>query len=58
MLDNQQRSENGIEEFETLCRPLVEYLQKKHDPHTWIIIEWDRATLAKDRYGVPFQVPD
>lgn len=54
-LEQQQRD---MEEFKELCRPLVEYLQKKYHPHAWIIIEWDRATLTEDVRGVPFQVPD
>ena len=59
-LDNAQKkwSERDLEEFEELCRPLVEYLQKKYHPHAWIIIEWDRATLTEDVRGVPFQSPD
>lgn len=50
--------ERDLKEFEEVCRPVVEYIQKKHHPNTWIIIEWDRATLTEDTFGVPFQVPD
>ena len=35
-LEQQQRDRD---EFEALCRPLVEYLQKKYHPHAWIITE-------------------
>lgn len=47
-----------LDELKELCRPVVEYLQKKYHPHARIIAEWDRASLVKDLYGVPFQVPD
>ena len=57
-MDKNKWSERDLVEFEELCRPLVEYLQKKYHPHAWIIIEWDRATLTEDVRGVPFQVPD
>lgn len=48
----------NLEEFSEMCRPLIEYLQKKCHPHTKIIIEWDRATLVEDTLGVPFRIPD
>lgn len=47
-----------LDELKELCRPVVEYLQKKYHPHARIIVEWDRASLVKDLYGVSFQVPD
>lgn len=46
------------EEFERVCRPAVEFLQKRYHPHAHIIIDWDRATLVKDLKGLPFKVPD
>ena len=58
MEQQKEWSEDDSKEFEDLCRPLVEYLQKKYHPHAWIIIQWDRATLTQDLCGVPFQVPD
>ena len=51
-------TDEELEEFEELCRPLVEYIQKKHNPHNWIILQWDGAWLAKDDFSVPFKVPD
>ena len=46
------------EELETLCTPLVEFLQKKCNPHTWLIIQWDGVALAQDRAWLPFKLPD
>lgn len=53
-----EQQERDLKEFEEICHPLVEYLQKKYHPHARIIIEWNRATLTEDKCGVPFQVPD
>ena len=50
--------ERDLYEFEELCRPIVEYIQKKWHPHTRIIIDWDRASLCEEQLGVPFRVPD
>ncbi|MBR2519061.1 MAG: hypothetical protein IKE46_04660, partial [Selenomonadaceae bacterium] len=43
-----------IEEFQKLVAPLVEYLQTKCDPHTSVIVEWDRGVLVKDICVVAF----
>ena len=57
--DDEIRTQNhNLEEIANLCRPVVEYIQKKYHPYTRIIIEWDRATLAEDTFGIPFRVPD
>lgn len=50
--------ERDLNELERLCAPLIEYLQKNRDPHTWIVIQWDRASLMKEEIGQPFEVPD
>ena len=47
-----------LKEFQDACRPAIEYLQTKCNPHTRIIVEWDRASLTDDRLGIPFAVPD
>ena len=47
-----------LDELEELCRPVVEYLQKKWHPHARIIVEWDRASLSTEQFGIPFPVPD
>lgn len=57
LIDDEQ-ADRDLDELEELCRPVVEYLQKKYHPHARIIIDWDRASLFKEMYGIPFQVPD
>ena len=47
-----------LDEFEEVCRPVVEYIQKKYDPHTMIIIGWASAVLASEEMGTPYEVPD
>ena len=51
-------TDEELDEFEELCKPLIEYLQTKHNPHTWIILQWNGAWLAKDDFSIPFKVPD
>lgn len=58
MTDRHDLSELDIEEFEKICRPVVEYIQEKWHPHTRIIIDWDRAVICEEQMGIPFQVPD
>ena len=53
-----QRQLEKLKELEELCRPVVEYIQKQWHPHTRIIVDWDRASVFEEQYGVPFQVPD
>lgn len=47
-----------LDEFEEVCRPVVKYIQTKHDPHTRIIIDWASAVLVSEEMGTPFEVPD
>ena len=56
--EQSNRSEKDFEELTELCRPVVEYIQKKWHPHTRIIIDWDRASIFTEQRGVSFQVPD
>lgn len=53
-----ERMNRDLEEFREICRPVVEYLQKKHHPHAHIVIDWDGTMLTEDLCGVPFEVPD
>lgn len=58
-LDSQDTwSEQDQQEFEKLCAPVVEFIQRKFHPHTRIIIDWDRASIFEEQFGLPFQVPD
>jgi len=45
-----------MEEFEKLCKPLNEWLQKNFNPHTKIIIENNHAGIVEEIAGVPFEV--
>ena len=45
-------------EFEALCNPLNEWLQKNFGPHAKIIIENDSAELVEGMIGVAFKVND
>jgi len=45
-------------EFETLTKPLNEWLQKNYDPHCKIIISCDGAEVVRGELGVPFEVVD
>lgn len=59
MLDNQQQNENESEELRKVCRPVVEYIQKKYgSPHHRIIIDWSSAVVIQDLRGVGFNPPD
>lgn len=64
MLEFQKKEDGRIfsgedrEEFKNICHPVVEYLQKKHDPHTQIIIGWTSAVLSSGECGVAYDAPD
>lgn len=47
-----------IKEFEKLCAPLAELIQKEYGMHARVIVECDRAVLVTDKMGVGFKVPD
>ena len=57
-MDEKTWSDADIEEFKKLVAPLVEYLQTKCDLHTSIIVEWDRAVLIENVFGISCEVPD
>ena len=42
---------NKVEEFEELTKPLIEWLQENHDPHTKILIDYNRAELLEGKMG-------
>jgi len=47
-----------LEEFEKLCKPLNDWLQKNYHPYAKIIIETDHAEIVEGVLGVPFKVLD
>lgn len=45
-----------LEEFEKICRPVVEYIQKNYGAsHVKAIISCEHAELVKSVKGVPFK---
>ena len=53
-----QNQHPDFEEFQTLCKPLNDWLQKNYHPHAKIIIETDRAEIVEETMGVSFKVND
>lgn len=47
-----------IEELEKIVQPVVEYINKKYDPHTSIIVEFDKARIVRDEMQVIFEISD
>lgn len=51
-------ADKDLEELKQLAAPLVDYLRKKHHPHTAIVVTDDRAVLLEEMMGVPFPIED
>ena len=47
-----------LKEFNELCKPINNWLQKNFDPHTKIIIENDHAEVVQEVMVIPFKVVD
>lgn len=45
-------------ELEEVCKPVSQYLQRKHTPHETIIITVDHYQLVSDVMGSPVKLPD
>lgn len=43
-----------MEELKQLAAPLVDYLRKKHHPHTAVVVTDERAALVEDVMGITF----
>ena len=56
MNDEADRQKKMADEFQALCKPLNEWLQKNHSPNTKIIIENSHAEIVTDIVCVPFDV--
>jgi len=54
----EEKLKKQMEEFETLCKPLNDWLQNNYHPHTMIIIQNNRAEIVETITGVPFKVLD
>lgn len=42
-------------EFEVLCKPVVNYLQKNHNPYSKVIIPVDSCVLLSTELGIHFR---
>ena len=56
-MGNEER-EQKVKEFQELCRPLNDWLQKNYHLHAKIIIETDHAEIVEGLIGCPFDVVD
>lgn len=43
-----------LSELEALAKPLAEYLQKNHHPHTAVVVTRERVVLVEELMGAPF----
>ena len=55
---SQAKAAKSIKEFKALAQPLIEYLRKKHGPHTEIRVTWDQALFLSEELGIPFPYTD
>ena len=46
-----------LEEFQRVCKPVVDYLREKHTPHTQIIIDQASAELFTGELGTSYDFP-
>ena len=46
---------NKLKEFHILCAPLLKFIKEYHDPHTKIIISYERATLITELIGAKYE---
>ncbi|MBR3745529.1 MAG: hypothetical protein IKP64_08995 [Selenomonadaceae bacterium] len=54
-------SDADIEEFEKVYRPVVEFIQTRHDkcnPYSWIIVRPNGVAFMSDSSWFPFKVQD
>lgn len=49
---------NKFEEFQTLVKPVCEWLNKNGNPHTNIIIGVDYAKIVTDILGTPVTIDE
>jgi len=54
----EELTDEAAYEFEKLCKPLNDWLQRNYHPHCKIIIENDHAEIVESVMGVPFKVLD
>jgi hypothetical protein len=42
-----------FEEFEKAVRPLMKWVAENYDPHTKILISYDKAEILQEKMGLP-----
>ena len=47
-----------VEELKVLCLPIVEWLEKNHDPYTQVQITSDNIELVQKTVGIPLKGAD
>ena len=54
----EKMKETETEMLEKLCQPIIEWLEKKHDPYTQVQITTDRIELVQKVVGIPLKRTD
>lgn len=49
------RRVSEAEQLEKLCKPVVDWLKKNHDPHTEVHITVDHIDLMESVIGIPVE---
>jgi len=44
-----------LEELKKLCEPVIEYIDKHHDPHTHVIVSLDSIRVVQDIARTPIE---
>lgn len=44
-----------MEEIEALAKPIIDFLSKKFDPHTSVIITTDHIKILRDEISIPIK---
>lgn len=52
-MDKDKRKDLEFEELYKLCEPVLEYLHKKYDPHTEIVISMEHIRIKNDVMSIP-----
>lgn len=50
---NELWEEKEIEMLRDMCKPLIEYLNERHDPHTSIVVNGNEIKIVHDMLGIP-----
>ena len=56
--NHSQKGEKEVEKLKALCQPIVEWLEKNHDPYTQVQITSDNIELVQKTVGIPLKEGD